>query len=419
MKKIILLFSIVLINQPFSYSQWTKINSFPTAYVRDIINSGNTFFAGATPAGVYRSTDGALSWQEVNNGLVTVQARSVRQLMLSGAFIYAATDDGIYRSSDNGVNWVKKSSGIVIGGGALYEFAHSIFEHNGILFTGAWTGIYRSSNNGENWTATNITGSGILAKSFTIHQGILFAARESINTPVGYKSTDNGISWSPISNFSFPMITFFSEAANLWTGTIHGAWLSTNSGGSWMQRSTGLPPDPYNSSFVRVNGVLISSVKFGGSGVYSSTNDGLQWMNAGTGLPFLSEISKLIIYNDKIIASTSDGLYQRGISQITGVSSVSSEIPGSFKLHQNYPNPFNPSSKIKFDIPPKVKIETSKTKLVIYNVLGKEIATLVNEELNSGIYEIEWDASNFPSGVYYYRLDADDFSETKKMILVK
>ena len=401
MKKKILLVSIFLLFSSFSYAQWTKINSFPTVYVRDIIKSGNTFYAGATPAGVYRSTDGTVSWQQVNNGLNTSQALWVYQLMLSGNFLYAATDDGIYRSSDNGANWVKKSSGIIIGGGALYEFTVSIFEHNSVLFTGSWTGIYRSTNSGENWTATNITGTGILAKSFTVHQGILFAAREVNNTPVGYKSTDNGITWSPITNFSFSMITFFSEAANLWTGTIHGAWLSTNSGGSWMQRSTGLPPDPYNSSIIRVNGVLISSVKFGGSGVYSSTNDGLLWVNAGAGLPFLSEISKLIVYNDKIIASTSDGLYQRVISQITGISSASSEIPNSFKLYQNYPNPFNPETKIKFSLPPPSKGGVHFVRLIIYDVLGKEVTALVpplrggQEGLKPGTYEVVLDASNY------------------------
>lgn len=430
MKKPLLFIYMFALLQPVSYSQWAGINSFPLTYTKDIIKSGSTFYVCSLNDGVYKSTDGTVSWQQVNNGLVTAQALSVYQLLLTGNALYAATVDGIYKSVNNGANWVKKSSGIAIGGGALYESTQSIFEHNGILFTGAWTGIYRSTNGGENWISTNITGTAILAKSFTDHQGIFFAAREVNNTPVGYKSTDNGVTWSPITNFSFSMITFFSESVNLWTGTIHGAWLSTNSGSNWINRSTGLPPDPYNSSFVRVNGVLISSVKFGGSGVYSSTNDGLQWVNAGAGLPFLLEISKLIIHNDKLIASTSSGLYQRVISEITGVSPVSSETPNSFKLYQNYPNPFNPVTKIRFSVSltPQSPLERGRgvtVRLTIFDILGKEVTTLVppllggQEGLTPGTYEVDWDASNYPSGVYYYRLEADGYLETKKMVLVK
>jgi len=91
-----------------------------------------------------------------------------------------------------------------------------------------------------------------------------------------------------------------------------------------------------------------------------------------------------------------------------------SNNPETYSLEQNYPNPFNPSTSIQFRIP-----ENSFVTLKIYNVLGKEITTLVNEKLNTGKYEIEWNASEYPSGVYFYQLKTNDFAETKKMILVK
>jgi len=89
-------------------------------------------------------------------------------------------------------------------------------------------------------------------------------------------------------------------------------------------------------------------------------------------------------------------------------------IPVQYALFQNYPNPFNPSTKITYTIP-----ELSFITLKVYDVLGKEIATLVNEEKPAGNYEVEFDSSELTSGIYFYRLQAGSFVETKKMILLK
>ena len=91
-----------------------------------------------------------------------------------------------------------------------------------------------------------------------------------------------------------------------------------------------------------------------------------------------------------------------------------SNSPNSFKLYENYPNPFNPSTSIRYSFP-----EGSFTSIKIYNSLGSEVATLVNETKSAGTYEVEFNASNLSSGIYYYTLQAGSFSETKKMILMK
>ncbi len=101
-------------------------------------------------------------------------------------------------------------------------------------------------------------------------------------------------------------------------------------------------------------------------------------------------------------------------SSTIGIQYVSSEIPEKFSLEQNYPNPFNPVTKIRFDIP-----TASRIAVKIYSSLGSEIATLVNDNVNAGSYETSWDASAFPSGVYFYKLISGGFTETKKMILIK
>jgi hypothetical protein len=99
---------------------------------------------------------------------------------------------------------------------------------------------------------------------------------------------------------------------------------------------------------------------------------------------------------------------------IVGVEEVFYEAPSEFLLSQNYPNPFNPSTKIKYQIP-----EISFVTIKVFNVLGKEIETLVNEEKPVGTYELTWNAANLPSGVYFYQLKAGNYISTKKMVLMK
>ncbi len=106
----------------------------------------------------------------------------------------------------------------------------------------------------------------------------------------------------------------------------------------------------------------------------------------------------------------------------TGIAG-NNEIPNEFRLYQNYPNPFNPSTKIRFDITSNLKAgvkgETSNAKLKIFDVLGREVSTLVNEQLKPGTYEVDFDGSNYTSGVYFYKLSTERYTETRMMILIK
>jgi Secretion system C-terminal sorting domain/Domain of unknown function (DUF5122) beta-propeller len=103
-----------------------------------------------------------------------------------------------------------------------------------------------------------------------------------------------------------------------------------------------------------------------------------------------------------------------------GIQPISNEIPGSYELYQNYPNPFNPNTKIQFSVPlTKGGDRGLSTQLKIYDILGREATTLVNEQLQPGTYEVEWDATSYPSGVYFYKLSSGNFVQTKKMLLVK
>src|SRR5690606_11422811 len=97
-----------------------------------------------------------------------------------------------------------------------------------------------------------------------------------------------------------------------------------------------------------------------------------------------------------------------------GIQNISSEIPNGFSLEQNYPNPFNPVTNIKFSIP-----ESGIVKLKVYDILGKEMAVLVNKQLTAGTYQTDFNGSDFASGVYFYKLETEGFTEIKKMMLVK
>ena len=97
-----------------------------------------------------------------------------------------------------------------------------------------------------------------------------------------------------------------------------------------------------------------------------------------------------------------------------GVNQISSEIPEHFKLFGNYPNPFNPECTIRFDLPTSLAV-----KMVIYNVIGQQVEVPIDSRLAPGSYSLKWNGSNFPSGIYFYRITAGNFTDVKKMVLIK
>lgn len=130
-----------------------------------------------------------------------------------------------------------------------------------------------------------------------------------------------------------------------------------------------------------------------------------QWTNLNN--------SQLIILEDLGNTGTiSDTIYVN--NQFIGIENKEPEVPTKFSLSQNYPNPFNPLTKIRYTLPKNIFV-----KLKIFDILGKEIETLVNEKQSPGTYEATFDASKYPSGVYFYKLETENYSETKKMVLIK
>ncbi|MCB9248944.1 MAG: T9SS type A sorting domain-containing protein [Ignavibacteriales bacterium] len=106
-------------------------------------------------------------------------------------------------------------------------------------------------------------------------------------------------------------------------------------------------------------------------------------------------------------------------SDATSADKYNSQLTTKYFISQNYPNPFNPSTTIKYEIPSDLRFEAQDVRLEVFDVLGKEVATLVNQKQKSGFYKVTWDASSQTSGVYFYRLKVGEFIQTQKMILLR
>ncbi|MFC2103286.1 T9SS type A sorting domain-containing protein [Bacteroidota bacterium] len=223
-------------------------------------------------------------------------------------------------------------------------------------------------------------------------------------------------------------------------GTIYCQKLSLDGSIQWQQNGlsvssttgfqyqAGLVCDSNGNSIVCWQGGISShdifAQKFDGSG-------NRLWVPEGMGVCIASDNQSrhnIIITSDgDFIVSwddergTDSDIYAQSINAlVTTVDNSTLNLPERFALEQNYPNPFNPSTTIKFIIPVTLSgVEGSLVTLKIYNAIGKEVATLANEEKPAGIYEVEWNATGLPSGVYLYRLQADSFVGTNKMILLK
>jgi hypothetical protein len=124
--------------------------------------------------------------------------------------------------------------------------------------------------------------------------------------------------------------------------------------------------------------------------------------------------TELLVPNLNVMYPNSPSLIILEAQKATGVVKEEKVVPTEYTLEQNYPNPFNPTTQIKFTVPYSVNVS-----LKVYNMIGQEVATLVNEVKDAGKYTVTFSSNNLPTGTYYYKLNAGDFSEVKKMMLMK
>ncbi len=279
------------------------------------------------------------------------------------------------------------------------------------------TNFLKTTNGGNNWIPISNLNNKYVYKILALNLNKIFAI--GINTFL--LSNNGGYNWNSVLETPTTCndICFVNDMTG-WASTFGTEMFlkSTNGGLNWFT----IPPNmgwPFGRIlfFNENTGWAVS-----GNSAYRTTNGGYNWLGSQITLygPFNS-IDFINIYTGWAVGEF--GLiYKTTNGGLIPVSNISSEVPKSYALYQNYPNPFNPITKVKFEIPLSRGVSEGRgvlVRLIIYDILGREIAVLVNESLSPGTYEVTWDASNFPSGVYFYQLMADDFVETKKMVLIK
>jgi hypothetical protein len=292
--------------------------------------------------------------------------------------MYLATkEEGIYKSYDEGNTLIPVNVGL-----ENYNVKQLINTPENVLICLTANGVYRSLNNGDTWGLLDNTG----IDTQTINR-IYYSDTGSLNA-----CTQNGIF---IFTGELPVEFLFLTIKN-------------------------------NTKYVILSWSTVSELNNQGFEIERSV-DKERWRLIGfkKGNGTTTETHNYTFVDD-LVGVNSSKLYYRlkqidfdGSFKYSDILEVRVNIPNKFELYQNYPNPFNPATKIKYSIPSVGTQRAVSIQLKVYDILGNEVATLVNEEKQAGKYEVEFNAEGLSSGIYYYTLKVGEFVSTKKMILIK
>ena len=400
-------------------AQWVPTEQLPSGGgiggIYSLASSGANVFAGTYSNGVFLNTNNGTSWDKKSSGLPTNSI--IQSLIVVGSNIFAGTHGGgVFLTTNNGSSWTEVNSDLP--DTIVYSFAVS----GSNIFAGTEGGIFLSTNNGSSWTEAD---EGIFSPTF--HSSVPALAVSPNGTGGSnifaasfvyiFLSSDNGTTWTKKSS-GLPnslIQCLIAVGSNIFAGTSsEGVYLSTDNGESWNEMNDGLTSKKI-WSFAASGTNLFAGTE---DGVFVTTNLGSNW--EGTEYNYLSAWTLTISEMQLFSGGGLGRVYKRPLSEmITDVENLSDILPSDFYLEQNYPNPFNPTTKIKYSIPSSNHFVT----LRIHDVLGREVATLVNEDKQPGFYEVEFNGSNFNSGIYFYSIEVNNNTETyknvKKMILLK
>jgi photosystem II stability/assembly factor-like uncharacterized protein len=405
-------------------------------FISSFATDSSSCYAASYSGGLYRSTDGGASWNLLNKELAH---KGILSLLIRGTSLYVGTSgSGVYKSNDSGVTVTPINQGLF-----LPIEIYSLASTDSSIYAGSYgQGIYRSSGCDDQWHPTSAAG---LILSIATRGSKVFAAS---NEGGIYRSLDDGHSWtfadSGLANMHIGVVAFDGHrvyAASNGYGIIdefhktsvtigYEVFVSTDNGDTWAIA--------FDNSFLQR---VICFTFLGGSsgdsliavgtpsGVFVSTNPGTTWTDISAGLPNESTFAIALQGSYLIVGTYSGGVSRRPLSEIlTSVRPPPAEAPTELSLSQNYPNPFNLTTEIGFRLPAgQAGIEKGGfVTLKVYDALGREVTTLVNQELSPGYYRTAFVAAKVASGVYFYRLSTratsgqqPAFTETRKMILLK
>jgi hypothetical protein len=382
-------------------AQWIQTNGLSNENVHSFAASDTNLFAGVYGNGVFLSTDSGSSWMSVSTGLTDL---NIYALALSDTNLFAGAigGGGVFRSTDKGASWTKASTGL------LNKVVISLLVADTNLFAGTYNGgVFLSTDKGLSWTTASAGLTELHINALAIKDTNLYAGTNSYV----FCSTDNGTSWTVASSnlTSGNIFALAVVGANIFMGGFGGVLQSYNNSTIWT--SSGLH---YTITSFAVSGTNLFAGT-NGDGVFLSTDNGANWTAVNDGLTD-KIVGSLTVYNSYLFAGIYwSGVWRRPLSEIiTSVDRCSTNLPMHFILNQNYPNPFNPTTTISYQLP-----ANSFTTLKVFDLLGREVATLVNEVKMAGTYTATLNASRFSSGVYFYQLKAENYLQTKKMVILK
>ncbi len=378
--------------------------SYPDNFEDIFFLNENTGWCATWSNGAYKTTNGGTNWvREVIGG-------TADKIKFTNANTGIAAGTGsIKRTSNGGANWIT-----VPFDNFYWDFPYFKNDTACIILQESQFGrnLIRSTNGGTNWISHS-TAYQLDGKLHFINSRLVFSGYGA----AVHRSFDGGATWqflyqfwdSPIYN-----LNFINENTGF-VSSDSGIYKTTNAGQSFA-RKIYLAPSTRIESFQFINDMTgWAASGYGGLGVLLKTTDrGETWKQSANtdnlqlnSVFFINENTGWICGNNEVIIKTTTG-------GTIGIQQISTTVPDKFYLEQNYPNPFNPNTVISFQLP-----AAGFVKLKVFDLLGREVANLVNENLSAGSYKYDFNASSLPSGIYFYKLETDNFSETRKMVLVK
>ncbi|MCX6165391.1 MAG: YCF48-related protein [Ignavibacteriae bacterium] len=415
MKKIIYVL-IFLAFAGFTNAQWVQSNSGITSgSVGKVsfpdINTGYAYVIIYPNSFIFKTTNAASSWVQVSSFIGdTIQTICFINALTGFA---AGRQSKIYITTNGGQNWNLQYTGVT--GNKGLKKINFLNSTTGFA-VGGYGKVYKTTNSGNNWNVISTAATSFL-------NDIFFTDMNTGYTCGDYdilKTTDGGNSWvmlfDGISGDPEYWSLFFTDAnTGYFSHSQQGYKYTTNGGTNFSNIIVDTTFGTIFSGVYFTNtsvGYLTSASMVNGSGrIYKTTNAGINW-NIQLNLATVG-LNSVRFFNSLTGYVTGGFNIQPFIYKTTNgggvwVKNISSEVPDKFSLSQNYPNPFNPTTNIKFQV-----ISSNVVKLVVFDILGKEIATLVNEKLTPGTYETTFDAPAYPSGVYFYKLFTDGFTESR------
>lgn len=416
-----------------SYQWQTKLSSgsgigngffyFPpkyqSPYRRDIvyIAQGNKIF---------RSFNSGETWTQIATISIGTRAHSFYVSPIDTNLMVASMDSfngNVVRSTDHGQTWVSTWNGNLTSYGMPLEMDPN--SPNNLVLGPDNSILLKSTNFGATWSS--LTSQQFVSPcDITINHGnsLLMYLGDSSPSKL-WKSTDGGVTWTTKNNVGSSEIPMIGISQLDTTLVFHTVW----SGGS-VYRSTNIGENfsvaysqgsSWGCDVSKDDPTAFLFSTYGTPGGFITLNKGTNF----TGVGYIGNSNAGILYLEKgnvMAQGTGTAVHKLAITYnvssspitITGLTNGNGAIPDRFALSQNYPNPFNPATKISYQLP-----ESGNVRLTVFDISGKQVATLINAQQNAGYYDINFDGSALSSGVYFYKLEAGNFVETKKMLLVK